>query len=45
MRYPAGQADFSISYLELFDDGTEEGDTGDTYFVYFTAEDSATKTV
>ena len=42
---PAGQADFSISYLELFDDGTEEGDTGDTYFVYFTAEDSATKTV
>ena len=42
---PAGQVDFSISYLELFDDGTEEGDTGDTYFVYFTAEDSATKTV
>lgn len=42
---PAGQVDFSISYLELFDDGTEEGDTGDSYFVYFTAEDGPTKTV
>lgn len=36
---PAGQVDFSIAYLEMFDDGTEEGDTGDAYFVYFTAKD------
>lgn len=36
---PAGNADFSISYLELFDDGSEEGEEGDVYFVYFTAED------
>lgn len=38
---PTGQKDFSIAYLEMFDDGTEEGDTGDYYFVYFTAEDPA----
>lgn len=31
---PAGETDFSISYLEYFDDDT----TGDTFFVYFTAE-------
>ncbi len=37
---PAGQADFSIAYLEMFDDGTAEGDTGDSYFVYFTARES-----
>ena len=37
---PEGQADFSIAYLELFDDGTEEGETGDAYFVYFTATES-----
>ena len=42
---PAGQVDFSIAYLEMFDDGTEEGDTGDAYFVYFTAEDSAADAV
>ena len=36
---PDGNTDFSISYLEMFDDGTEDGDTGDVYFVYFTAED------
>lgn len=35
---PAGQADFSIGYLEMFDDGSEEGQSGDTHFVYFTAE-------
>ena len=37
----AGETDFSISYLELFDDGTEEGSSGDTFFVYFTAEEQA----
>ncbi len=30
---PTGEKDFSISYLELFDDDSE----GDVYFVYFTA--------
>ena len=38
---PAGETDFSISYLELFDDGTAEGEKGDTFFVYFTAEAQA----
>ena len=32
---PEGEKDFSISYLEFFDDGTE----GDVFFVYFTAEE------
>lgn len=31
---PAGEKDFSVSHLELFDDDSE----GDTFFVYFTAE-------
>jgi len=31
---PADEKDFSISHLELFDDGSE----GDTFFVFFTAE-------
>ncbi len=31
---PEGEKDFSISYLELFDDDSE----GDVYFVFFTAE-------
>lgn len=31
---PAGNKDFSISYLEMFDDDT----TGDVFFVYFSAE-------
>ena len=35
---PSGKTDFSISYLELFDDGTEEGSTGDVFFVNFTVE-------
>lgn len=35
---PSGHQDFSISYLEIFDNGTEEGDVGDPYFVFFTAE-------
>lgn len=30
---PAGEKDFSVSHMELFDDGSE----GDTFFVYFTA--------
>ena len=34
---PAGFQDFSISYLEYFDDES----TGDVYFVYFTAEGDA----
>lgn len=33
---PAGYSDFSISYLELFDDDSE----GDVFFVYFTATDN-----
>ncbi len=32
---PEGNKDFSISYLELFDDDSE----GDTFFVFFTAEE------
>ena len=36
---PKGFFDFSIWSIEQFDDGTEEGDTGDYYYVYFTAED------
>lgn len=35
---PEGEKDFSISYLELFEDGTEEGEEGDSFFVFFTAE-------
>ena len=31
---PAEEKDFSISHLELFDDGSE----GDTFFIYFTAD-------
>ena len=37
---PQGYVDFSLSYLELYDDGSEEGNTGDTYFVFFTAQDA-----
>ena len=33
---PTGYKDFSLSTLELFDDGTEEGEEGDLFFVYFT---------
>lgn len=36
---PAGDKDFSISTVEWFDNGTEEGEMGDTFFVFFTAED------
>ena len=32
---PAGYQDFAIVFLEIFEDDTE----GDSYFVYFTAED------
>ena len=32
---PEGEKDFSISYLEAFEDGSE----GDVFFVYFTAEE------
>lgn len=35
---PADQKDFALGYLELFDDGTEEGEEGDMFVVYFTAE-------
>ncbi|WP_295579734.1 DUF4352 domain-containing protein [uncultured Oscillibacter sp.] len=35
---PAGNKDFSISTMEYFDDGTEEGQEGDVFFVFFTAE-------
>lgn len=36
---PSGFTDFSIAYLEQFTDENGEDSTGDTYFVYFTAED------
>ena len=36
---PDGNSDFSISYLEMFDDGTEQGETGDTFFVFFSADE------
>ena len=36
---PSGYTDFSICYLEMFDDGTEEGDTGDYHCVYSPAEE------
>ena len=36
---PEGEKDFSVSTLELFDDGTEEGEEGDSFFVFFTAEE------
>ena len=29
--------DYMLVYWEIFDDGTEEGEEGDTYIVYFTA--------
>ena len=35
---PAGNVDFSISYLEQFVDDAGEESTGEVYFVYFTAE-------
>lgn len=38
---PSGETDFSISYLELFDDGTEEGEMGDLFYIYFSAEEQA----
>ena len=38
---PQGYVDFSLSYLELYDDGSEEENTGDTYFVFFTAQDAS----
>lgn len=36
---PSGFTDFSIAYLEQFTNEDGEDSTGDTYFVYFTAED------
>lgn len=33
---PTGYKDFSLSTMELFDDGSEEGKEGDLFFVYFT---------
>ena len=35
---PDDQKDFSISYLELFENGTEEGEEGDLFSVFFTVE-------
>ena len=35
---PADEKDFSISTMELFDDGSLEGEEGDTFFVFFSAE-------
>ena len=36
---PAGNVDFSISYLEQFVNTDGEESTGEVYFVYFTAEE------
>ncbi len=36
---PAGIQDFTMVFVEYFEDGTEEGAEGDAYFVYFTAKD------
>lgn len=36
---PSGFTDFSIAYLEQFVDDSGAESTGDTFFVYFTAED------
>lgn len=33
---PTGYKDFSLSTIELFDDGSEEGSEGDLFFVFFT---------
>ena len=35
---PEGEKDFSVSTMELFDDGSLEGEEGDTFFVFFSAE-------
>lgn len=35
---PEGEKDFSVSTMELFDDGSLEGQEGDTFFVFFSAE-------
>lgn len=35
---PVEEEDFSISTLEIFDNGTEEGEEGDTFAVFFTAK-------
>lgn len=35
---PEGEKDFSVSTMELFDDGSEEGQEGNTFFVFFSAE-------
>lgn len=35
----SGFTDFSIAYLEQFVDDSGEESTGETFFVYFTAED------
>lgn len=35
---PEGYSDFSISYLELFAGDNDEGETGDSFFVYFTPD-------
>lgn len=34
---PADVQDFTMVFVEYFDDGTDEGEEGDAYFVYFTA--------
>ncbi len=36
---PAGSEDYSISFLEYFDDGSDEGAQGDLFWVFFTAEE------
>lgn len=38
---PADNQDFSISTAEYFDNGTEEGELGDTFFVFLTAKPQA----
>ena len=36
---PEGNEDFSISFLEYFDDGSDEGVQGDLFWVFFTAKE------
>ena len=35
---PADVQDFTMAFVEYFEDGTDDGEEGDAYFVYFTAK-------
>lgn len=38
---PKGEKDFSILYLEFFNDGSEDGKEGDLFAVFFTADETS----